>query len=91
MQELRKLWKLHVKLLTENWVTEPTNKRSVTKASDLKIGQLVFVKNHHKGTFDPSYIYDYRVAGIVNDSTVVLTTLDGKEKRCNIITSSRHW
>ena len=68
----------------KNRISEPIDNRKVTKASDLKIGQLVFVKDHHKGTFNPSYIFDHRVAGIVNDSTVVLTTLDGKERRCNI-------
>ena len=84
VQELRKLWELHAKLLTENPVTEPTNDKKVTKASNLKIGELVFVKDHCKGTFDSSYIYDHRVPGIVNESMVVLTTPDGKEKRCNI-------
>ena len=84
VQELRKMWKLHAKLLTENRISEPTDNRKVTKASDLKIGQLVFVKDHCKGTFYPSYLFDHRVAGIVNNSTVVLTTPDGKERRCNI-------
>ena len=36
------------------------------------------------GTFNPSYVFDHRVGGIVNDSTVILTTPDGKERRCNI-------
>ena len=58
--------------------------KKITKASNLKIGQLVFVKDHHKGTFKPAYIYDHRVSGILNDSTVMLTTPDGKEKKCNI-------
>ena len=49
VQELRKLWKLHAKLLMENRVTKPTNEKKVTKASDLKVGQLVFVKDHCKG------------------------------------------
>ena len=78
------MWKLHAKLLVETRMTEPIETRKVTKATHLKIGQLVFVKDHHKGTLDPSYIFDHRVAGIINDSTVLLTTLDGKEKRCNI-------
>ena len=56
VQELRKMWKLHAKLLAENRISEQTDKRQVTKASNLKIGQLVFVKDHHKSTFDPSYI-----------------------------------
>ena len=34
----------------ENRITESLDNRKVTKASDLKIGQLVFVKDHHKGT-----------------------------------------
>ena len=81
MQELRKL---HTKLLTENRVTEPINDRKETKASDLKIGQLVFVKNNCKGPFDSTYTFDHRVSAIVNESTVVHTTPDGREKRCNI-------
>ena len=84
MQELRKLWKLNAKLFVENRVTKPINYRKVTKASDLKEGQLVFVKDHHKGPFDPTYTFDHRIAAIVNKSMVLLTTPDGKEKRCNI-------
>ena len=53
MQELRKLWKLHAKLLAENRVTNPTDGRKVTRASDLKLGQLMFVKNKQKGTLTP--------------------------------------
>ena len=81
MQELRKL---HAKLLVENRVTKPTNDRKVTKASDLKVGQLVFVKDHCKCPFTPAYTFDHRIPAIVNKSMVVLTTPDGKEKRCNI-------
>ena len=84
VQELRKLWDLHAKLLMENRVTKPMNDRKVTKASDLKIGQLVFVKDHGKGTFDPTYTFDHRIWTIVNESTVILTTLDGREKSFNI-------
>ena len=71
-------------MLMENRVTEPLNDRKVTKASDLKIGQLVFVKKHHKGPSDLVYTFDHRIAAIVNESTVVLTTPGGREKRCNI-------
>ena len=78
------MWKLHAKLLMETRITEPTDTKKVTKATNLKIGQLVFVKDHHKGTFDPAYIFDHRVTAIINDSTVLLTTPDGKVKRCNI-------
>ena len=51
------MWKLHAKLLEENRSTEPADKRKVTKASDQKIGQLVFVKDHQKASFNPSYIF----------------------------------
>ena len=83
MQELRKLWKLHAKLLEENRRMGPADNRKITEASDLKIGQLVFVKDHQNGNFDPSYVFDHRVVGILNDGTVVLATSDGK-KKCNI-------
>ena len=68
----------------ENRITKPTNERKVTKASHLKVGQLVFVKDHCKGPFDPKYTFDHRVAAIVNESMLLLTNPDGKEKRCNI-------
>ena len=84
VQKLRKMWKLHTKLLKEDRKAELEQNKKLTKASNLKIGQLVFVKDHQMGTFDPSYIYNNRVVGILNDSTVDLTTPDGKEKRCNI-------
>ena len=84
VQELQKLWKLHAKLLTENRMTEPAANKKIASVSDLKIGQLVLIKKHHKGPFHPTYIYDHWVAEILNDSMVLLTTPDGKEKKCNI-------
>ena len=74
MQELRKLWKLHAKLLAENRVTKLIDNRKVTKASDLRIGQLVFVKDHCKGTFNPVSTFDHRISTIVNKSTMILST-----------------
>ena len=68
----------------ENRGTEVTNDRKVTKASDLKVGQLVFVKDHCKGPFNPAYTFNHKVEAIVNESKVLLTTPDGKEERCNI-------
>ena len=78
------MWKLHAKLLERNRITDPAENMNITKASDLKIGQLVFVKDHQKGTFDQTYIYDHGVLGILNDNTDVLTTPDWKEKRYSI-------
>ena len=84
VQELQRTWKFHTKLLAENRIIKPAIDKKVTKVSDLKIGQLVLIKNNPKGPFDPTYIYNYQVAGIPNESTVLLTTPDGKEKKCNI-------
>ena len=84
VQELRKMWKLHAKLLKENRRVEPEENKKITKPSYLQIGQLVFVKDHWKGTSDQSHVFDHRVAGILNDSLAVLTSPYGKEKKCNI-------
>ena len=47
IQESRKMWKLHAKLLAENRNIKPAGNKQVTKASHLKSkGQIVFVKNH---------------------------------------------
>ena len=84
LQELQKLWKLHAKLLAESRIAEPATNTKITRASDLKIDQLVHFKNHCKVPFNPTYIYNHWVAEILHDSTVLLTTMDGKEKKCNI-------
>ena len=82
VQELRKIWKLHAKLLEENRRVDPIKDQKITKASNLKVGQSGLVKNHCKGTFDPTYIFDHEVSGIINESTVLLTTPN--RKKCNI-------
>ena len=73
----------------ENRVTKPINDRKVTKASDLKIGQLVFVKDHCKGPFDPRYTFDHRISAIVNESMVVLTTPMAKRRGATSTISSQ--
>ena len=80
VQELRKIWKLNAKLIKENRTIDPVGNKRITKAINLKKGQLVFVKDHQKGTFNQTYTYDRRVSEILNDSTVMLTTPDGKCK-----------
>ena len=80
VQELRKLVKLHAKLLEENKVTKTKTNKKITKASDLKGGQLVYVKDHCKGPFNPTYTFDHRIAAIVSESMILLTTPDGKKK-----------
>ena len=74
------MWKLYAKLLEENRRADPTENKKITTPSDLKIGQLVFIKDHHKGTLDPIYNFNHSVSGILNDSTGMLITPDGKEK-----------
>ena len=76
--------KLHAKLLAENRTTKQAIDKKVTKAYDLKIGQLVLINNLRTGPFDLTYIYNHQVVGILNESKVLLTRPDGKEKRCNI-------
>ena len=63
---------------------DPIEKRKFDKASDLRIGWLVLIKNHTASTFQPKYLADHRVLKIVNDSTVIMSSPDGKEKKCNI-------
>ena len=57
VQELQKLWKLQAKLLAENRIAKPETNTKVTKASDLKIGDLILIKKHQKGPSDLTYIY----------------------------------
>ena len=84
VQEPQKLWNLHTKLLATNRMAEPTANKKITSVLDLKIGQLVPIKNHLKGPLNPTYIYDHQVAEIINEGMVLLTTPDGKEKKWNI-------
>ena len=72
------------KLLAEIRMAEPITDKKIASALDLKIGQLVLVKNQCKSPFVPTYIDDHWVAKVLNKSTVLLATLDGKEKKCNI-------
>ena len=62
----------------------PVGERKFNKASDLKIGQLVLIKNHTTFTFQPKYLTHHRVVKIHKDITVIISLPDGKEKKCNI-------
>ena len=87
VQELQKLWKIHVEMLhdirTKSDPQEGDDDIKYNKATDLKIG-LVLIKNNTGTLFDPKYIADHTVICIVNESVVILQTLDGKKKRCII-------
>ena len=62
---------------------DPVEERKFGEASDLKIGQLVLIKNHTTSTFQHKYLADHRVIKTVNNSTVIVSSPDSKEKKCN--------
>ena len=88
VQEVQKLWKVHAETLhdiqTQKDPEEGDDNTKYDKATNLKIGQLVLIKNNTGIAFDPKYLADHRVVWIVNELVVILQTPDGKEKRCNI-------
>ena len=85
VDKLKCMWKLHAELLHDSRKTkDPGEDRKFDKTSNLKIGELVLIKNHTASTFQPKYLADHRVIKIVNKSTVTMSSPDGKEKKCNI-------
>ena len=42
------------------------------------------VKNHSYHTFEAKYLLDYRILKILNDSTLLIVTPNGKERKTNI-------
>ena len=76
---------MHAELLCDSRETkDPLEERKFDKASDLKIGQLILIKNHTVATFQLKYLADHRVVKILNNSTVIMSSPDRKEKKCNI-------
>ena len=65
VQELQKLWKVHAKTLhdirIQKDLEEGDDSIKYNKATDLKIGQLVLIKNNTGVAFDPKYLADHRV------------------------------
>ena len=49
VHELKKMWKLHAKLLKENRRTHPVENKKITKASDLKNRSTSFCNGSPKG------------------------------------------
>ena len=54
------------------------------KLHDFKVGQLIAVKNHLKGTFDTKFISDFRILIIINKHTLLIQNPDGKTRKINI-------
>ena len=66
------MWKLHAELLCNSRQSkDPEEERKFDKASNLKNGQIVLIKNHTASSFQPKYLADHRVIKIVSDSTVI--------------------
>ena len=85
VDKLKSMWKLHVELLHDSRETkDPVEERKFDKASYLKLGQLILIKNHTASTFQPNYLADHKVVKIINDSTFIISSPDRKEKKCNI-------
>ena len=78
------MWKLHAKLLKENRRIDPVENKKITKATNLKIGQPVFVRDHQKGTFNPTYfmIIEFQKSYII--ACLCSPFQMGKERKCNI-------
>ena len=54
------------------------------KSHDFKVGQLINLKNHLKGTFDTMFISDYRILNIINEHTLLIQSPNGKTRKINI-------
>ena len=50
----------------------------------LEIGQLVKIKNCKHYTLEQTFLVDYKVLKILNDTTLLLITPNGKERKTNI-------
>ena len=57
------------------------NHKNIT---NFEIGQIIIVKNHTCHTFEPKYLPDYNVLKVLDDSTPLLMTPNGKERKANI-------
>ena len=54
------------------------------KSHHFKVGQLIAVQNHLKGTFDPKFISDYRVLDIINEHKLLIQSPNGKTRKIYI-------
>ena len=84
--ELRKLWSTHAKNLQENRLlkTDTLECNKNFKSHHFKVGQLITVKNHLKGMFDPKFISDYRILDIISECTLLIQSPDGKTRKITI-------
>ena len=53
------------------------------RSHDFKVGQLIAMKNHLKGTFDTKFISDFRILNIINEHTLLIQSPDSKTRKIN--------
>ena len=84
--KLRKLRHSHAKNLQENRLlkTDTLEHNKNFKPHDFKVGQLIAVKNHLKGTFDTKFISDFRILNIRNEHTLLIQSPDDKTRKIKI-------
>ena len=85
LEELHKSWKhltAHLKELHQR--KEEHTDHNHNNSTKCEIGQPVMVNNHTCHTFKPKYLLNYKVLKILNDSTLLLITPNGKERITNI-------
>ena len=82
---MQNLWKHHYNHLREIYQrNEHKHVPSCNNNPTFEAGQPVMVRNHAHHTIEPKYLLDYRVLQILNDSTLLIVTPDGKERKMSI-------
>ena len=83
LHQIKKLVDSHAKNLQENRLlkmdTLVHNKNF--KLHDIKVGQLIAMKNHLNGTFDTKFVSDYRILNIINEHTLLIQSPNGKTRK----------
>ena len=82
MEQLYKLLKHHITHLKDlHQRKENPTEQNQNSSMTFGNGQPVMIKNHAYHTFEPKYLLDYNVLKILNDSTLLFITPNGKERK----------
>ena len=89
--ELCKLWLSHTKSVQENRLlkTEALEQNKNFKSHDIKVGQIITVKNHLRNTFDTRFISEYRLLKIINECTLLIESPYGKTRKSILMMQSQ--
>ena len=60
-------------------------KKKYSSTKDLKEGELILMKNYNARAFQPKYLADYRVIKVENKNAEIVTSPDGRKRKCNIL------